>query len=76
MPETNLINNWLFAAMTEADQDALRPGLVRQALTQGDVLFRAGALIVYTANRAIEDKTAWNVLRGASLAFRGIGPTH
>lgn len=42
MPETNLVNNWLFAAMSEADQDTLLPTLVRQALTQGDVLFRTG----------------------------------
>ncbi|MDB5420519.1 MAG: hypothetical protein JWR59_466 [Brevundimonas sp.] len=42
MPETDLINNWLFAALCEADQDTLRPSLVRHALPQGDVLFRAG----------------------------------
>lgn len=39
MTDTNLINNWLFAAISEADQDALRPNLVRRALAQGDVLF-------------------------------------
>lgn len=42
MPETKLINNWLFAAMSQVDQDTLRPDLGRRALTQGDVLFRTG----------------------------------
>lgn len=42
MPETDLINNWLFAAMSRPDQDALRPELVRHALAQGDILFRTG----------------------------------
>lgn len=45
MPDTNLINNWLFAAISEADQDALRPNLVRRALAQGDVLFRTGDVL-------------------------------
>lgn len=42
MPETKLINNWLFAGMTAQDQDALRPLLVRRSLGHGEVLLRTG----------------------------------
>lgn len=45
MPETDPINNWLFAAMSEADQDILRPSLVRHALEEGDVIFRRGDIL-------------------------------
>lgn len=42
MPETTLINNWLFATMQPADQAALLPALIRRQLTQKEVLFRTG----------------------------------
>lgn len=42
MPETSIINNWLFAGMNRADQEAVRPLLVRRELRQGELLLRAG----------------------------------
>lgn len=45
MPETNLTNNWLFAAMSAADQDALRPALARRELAYAEVLFRSGDVV-------------------------------
>lgn len=42
MAETQLINNWLFAAIGADDQEDLRPSLVRRELCIGEVLFRAG----------------------------------
>lgn len=42
MTEAALVNNWLFAAMGDIDQEALRPALQRRALGQGEVLLRSG----------------------------------
>ena len=74
MPETNLINNWLFAAMSEADQDALRPSLVRHAMTQGDVLFRAGDapdVIHFPVSAQIANVMVFDT--GESLAVSTVG---
>jgi CRP-like cAMP-binding protein len=74
MPETDPINNWLFAAMSEADQQILRPSLVRHAVAQGDVIFRRGDALDFThfpvsaqvANVMIMDA-------GTSLAVSTVG---
>ena len=74
MPETNLVNNWLFAAMSEADQDTLRPSLVRQALTPGGVLFRTGDaldLIHFPVSAQIANVMVFGT--GESLAVSTVG---
>lgn len=74
MPETALINNWLFASMAVADQDVLRPSLVRREVEIGDVLFSAGDhvdVIHFPVSAQIA-----NIMRlpsGESLAVSSVG---
>ena len=74
MPETNVINNWLFAAMSEADQAALRPALERRELAYAEVLFRSGD-VVDVIHFPVSAQIA-NVMRfdtGESLAVSMVG---
>lgn len=74
MPDTDPINNWLFAAMGASDQDALRPALRRRELAYADVLFRAGDvvdMIHFPTSAQIA-----NIMRldtGESLAVSSVG---
>ena len=74
MPETALINNWLFASMAVADQDVLRPSLARREVEIGDVLFSAGDhvdVIHFPVSAQIA-----NIMRlpsGESLAVSSVG---
>ena len=74
MPETDPINNWLFAAMSEADQATLRSSLVRHALAQGDVIFRKGEvleLVHFPVSAQIANVMALDT--GDSLAVGTVG---
>ncbi len=74
MPETNLVNNWLFAAMSEPDQAALRPSLERRELAYAEVLFRLGD-VVDVIHFPVSAQIA-NVMRletGESLAVSSVG---
>lgn len=74
MPETNLINNWLFAAMEPADQAALRPKLVRRQLVPKEVLLRTGDdvdHIHFPVSAQIANVMVFNT--GESLAVSTVG---
>ena len=74
MTETNLINNWLFAAMSEVDQDTLRPAMTRHEVTHAEVLFHAGD-VVDVIHFPVSAQIA-NIMRfdtGESLAVSSVG---
>lgn len=74
MPETHLINNWLFAAMSGSDQAALHPGMIRRHLSQGDPLFRAGDdvdVIHFPVSAQIANVMVFDT--GESLAVSTVG---
>lgn len=74
MPETILINNWLFAAMQPADQAALLPALVRRQLMQKEVLLRTGgevAFIHFPVSAQIANVMVFDT--GESLAVSMVG---
>lgn len=74
MPETNLVNNWLFGAMSAPDQDVLRPALARREVACSEVLFRAGD-VVDVIHFPVTAQIA-NIMRfdtGESLAVSSVG---
>ena len=74
MPETHLINNWLFASMSAPDQDALRPALTRREVAYTEVLFHSGD-VVDLIHFPVSAQIA-NVMRfdtGESLAVSSVG---
>ena len=74
MPETNLNNNWLFAAMSEVDQDTLRPAMTRHEVEYAEVLFQAGD-VVDVIHFPVSAQIA-NIMRfdtGESLAVSSVG---
>lgn len=74
MPETILVNNWLFSGMSAPDQDVLRPALARREVAHSEVLFHAGD-VVDVIHFPVSAQIA-NIMRfdtGESLAVSSVG---
>lgn len=74
MPETTLVNNWLFGAMSAPDKDVLRPALARREVAYSEVLFHAGD-VVDVIHFPVSAQIA-NIMRfdtGESLAVSSVG---
>jgi len=74
MPETDLVNNWLFTAMGEVDQAILGPQMRRQDLVQGEVFLRSGNavdVVCFPASAQLANVMAFDT--GERLAVSTVG---